>query len=94
MLTTGNDSPNLVYYVLVTFSDLEKQKDQKLSISLLRDIRWVLSVTTTKNTTATHTHKNNQNQTFLTITEIHDPNFITSKIQNPDPKIDENRKPL
>ena len=25
ILTTGNDSPNLVYYVLVTFSDLEEK---------------------------------------------------------------------
>ena len=41
-----------------------------------------------------HTHKNKQNQTFLTITEIHNPNFITSKIQTPGPKFDENRKPL
>ena len=41
-----------------------------------------------------HTHKNKQNQTFLTITEIHNPNFITSKIQTSGPKIDENRKPL
>ena len=32
ILTTGNDSPILVYYVLVTFSDLEEQKHQKLSI--------------------------------------------------------------
>ena len=32
ILTTGNESPILVYYVWVTFSDLEEQKHQKLSI--------------------------------------------------------------
>ena len=32
MLTTGNDSPILVYYVLVSFSDLEKRKHQKFSV--------------------------------------------------------------
>ena len=49
-----------------------------------------------KNYSNAHTHKNKnrQNQTFLTITEIHNPNFITSKIQTPDPKLNENRKPL
>ena len=32
ILTTGNDSPILVYYVLVTFSHLEERKHQKVSI--------------------------------------------------------------
>ena len=30
ILTTGNDSPILVNYVLVTFSDIEERKHQKL----------------------------------------------------------------
>ena len=33
ILTRGNDSPILVYYVLVTFSGLEELKHQKLSLN-------------------------------------------------------------
>ena len=47
-----------------------------------------------KKTTVMHTLENKLNKIFPTITEIHNLNFISSKIQNPGEKIDENRKPL
>ena len=46
--------------------------------STAHDIQWALTVT--ENTTVTHRPQNKQKKIFLTIAEIHDPNFITSKI--------------
>ena len=35
-----------------------------------------------------------RNNAFMTIVQIHDPNFLTRKVKNPDPKDRWNREPL
>ena len=60
-----------------------QQTSQCVTVSLMRDMQRVSSVT--------KKYTYSENNAFLTIVQIHNPKFLTSKIQNPDLKNWQNR---